>query len=315
MSRQDVLSKAQSQNGVVERPSGSNKTEYGLWYQPSLNGQKWCAIFVSWVFHHAGHPLGHIQTKNGIHHCQSAHNYYREKGKLTSNPEPGDIVIYDWTGDGHADHIGIFVKWTDASKTFIEAWEGNTSTSNNSDGGGVMKRTRSRNVIKSFINPGVYSNSPIVPVSTSLVKGDRGSKVTQVQKYLYDIGYEIEIDGWFGAQTETMLKNFQTKNAMTSTGIADAVTIGALQGEANQLYVARSKFVSGSYLRRGDVGFMVTELQRALNSKDAQLKLVVSGNFDLVTLQAVKSFQTKSNLVSDGIAGPMTFGKLGIAGA
>ena len=315
MARQDVINKARSQNGVVERPANSNKTEYGLWYQPSLNGQKWCAMFVSWVFHHAGHPLGHIQTKNGIHHCQSAHNYYREKGKLTSNPEPGDIVIYDWTGDGHADHVGIFIKWTTPERKFIEAWEGNTSTSNNSDGGGVMKRIRSSNLIKSFINPGVYGNTTVTPVSNSVVKGDRGSKVTQIQKYLYDIGYEIEIDGWFGAQTETFLKEFQTKNAMNISGIADAVTIGALQGEANQISVAKSKFISGSYLRRGDVGFMVTELQRALNAKDSKLKLAITGNFDLITLQAVKAFQTKNKLVSDGIVGPMTFGKLGIAGA
>ena len=53
-------------------------------------------MFVSWVFHHAGHPLGNIQGKNGIHHCQSAHNYYKEKGTLTANSESGDIVIYDW---------------------------------------------------------------------------------------------------------------------------------------------------------------------------------------------------------------------------
>src|SRR6187402_3295299 len=128
MSRQDVLVKAQAEDGTVEFPPNSNKSPYSLWYEPSLNGQKWCAMFVSWVFHHAGHPLGHIQTRNGIHHCQSAHNYYKEKGRLTANPQPGDIVIYDWEGNGHADHIGIFIRWTSDAKTHIEAWEGNTST-------------------------------------------------------------------------------------------------------------------------------------------------------------------------------------------
>lgn len=313
MSRQDVLNKAQSQNGTVESPPNSNKTPYGLWYEPSLNGQKWCAMFVSWVFHHAGHPLGAIQTRNGIHHCQSAHNYYKEKGRLTANPEPGDIVIYDWEGTGYADHIGIFIKWANAEKTAIEAWEGNTSTSNNSDGGQVMKRVRSRNLIKSFINPGVYPTSVVTPVSTSLTKGARGSKVTQIQKYLYDIGYAIEIDGWFGNQTETMLKDYQTKNAMTVTGVANGVTIGALIEDAHDLAVAKSKFVSGSYLRRGNVGFMVTELQRALNTKDTKQKLSITGNFDLVTLKAVKAFQTTNGLEADGIVGPKTFGKLGIS--
>ena len=313
MSRQDVLNKAQSQDGRAESPPNSNKTPYGLWYNPSLNGQKWCAMFVSWVFHHAGHPLGFVQTKNGIHHCQSAHNYYKEKGRLTTNPQPGDIVIYDWEGNGHADHIGIFIKWTNSGKTAIEAWEGNTSTTNDSDGGRVMKRTRSRNLIKSFINPGVYPEIAVTPESTTLTKGDKGSKVTQIQKYLYDLGYAIEIDGWFGNQTETMLKDYQTKNAMTVTGVADIVTIGALQEDAHEMAISKSKFVSGSYLRRGNVGFMVTEVQRVLNAKDPLLKLPITGNFDMATLQAVKAFQKKNNLAVDGIVGPKTFGKLGIA--
>lgn len=312
MSRQDVLNKAKSQENTAESPPNSNKTPYGLWYEPSLNGQKWCAMFVSWVFHHAGHPLGFIQTRNGIHHCQSAHNYYKEKGKLTANPEPGDIVIYDWEGNGHADHIGIFIRWTTPDKIAIEAWEGNTSNANDSDGGRVMKRIRSRNFIKSFINPGVFTEAAVTPVATVLSKGTRGSKVTQIQKYLYDLGYAIEIDGWFGNQTETILKDYQSKNSMAVTGMADAVTIGALQEDANQIALAKSKFVSGSYLRRGNVGFMVTEVQRALNGKDSLLKLPVTGSFDLATLQAVKAFQTKNQLESDGIVGPKTFGKLGI---
>lgn len=312
MSRQDVINKAASQNDVAEFPANSNKCIYGAWYSPSLNGQKWCAMFVSWVFHHAGHPLGHVQTAKGIHHCQSAHNYYREKGRLTTNPQEGDIVIYDWEGNGHADHIGIFIKWTNNSKTAIEAWEGNTSVGNDSDGGRVMKRIRSRNLIKSFINPGVYTEAAITPEATVLKNGDRGSAVTQIQKHLYAIGYEIEIDGWFGNQTETMLKDYQTKNSMTVSGTADSVTVGALQEDANQIALAKSRFVSGSYLRRGNVGFMVTEVQRILNSKKPQLGLPINGNFDVATLQAVKAFQTKNSLEPDGIVGPKTFKALGL---
>ncbi len=312
MARQDVLNKAQSQVGTSEFPPNSNKTAYGLWYSPGLNGQKWCAMFVSWVFHHAGHPLGNIQTKNGIHHCQSAHNYYKQKGRLTADPQPGDIVIYDWEGNGHADHIGIFIRWTSNDRTAIEAYEGNTSTSNNSDGGSVMIRTRARNLIKSFINPGVFAETTVTAVNTTLSKGARGSQVTQIQKYLFALGYTIEIDGWFGNETETRLKDYQTKNAMSATGTADAVTIGALREDANEIAIAKSKFVSGSYLRRGNVGFMVTEVQRALNAKDTKLKLPITGHFDVATLQAVKAFQTKNKLDADGIVGPKTFGKLGI---
>ncbi|MFN3968205.1 peptidoglycan-binding protein [Flavobacterium sp.] len=312
MARIDVLQKAESQLGTTESPPNSNKCIYGSWYHPSLNGQKWCAMFVSWVFHHAGHPLGNIQTSKGIHHCQSAHNYYKQKGLLTSNPQQGDIVIYDWEGNGHANHIGIFIRWTNTEKTFIEAYEGNTSVGNDSDGGKVMKRIRSKNLIKSFINPGVYIETAVTTPESELTKGARGSAVTQVQKNLYELGYVIEIDGWFGNETEMRLKDYQTKNAMTVSGKADTVTIGALQEDAREIAIAKSKFVSGSYLRRGNTGFMVTEVQRVLNAKDSLLKLPITGNFDMPTLQAVKAFQTKNGLDSDGIVGPKTFGKLGI---
>jgi len=127
-----------------------------------------------------------------------------------------------------------------------------------------MKRTRSLNLIKSFINPGVYDEPAIIEAVPLIGKGSRGSKVVQIQKYLYELGYTVEIDCWFGDQTETIIKEYQTKNVMVHSHFVDVVTIGALQ-DANQSLLAKSKFVSGSYLRRGNLGFMVTELQRGLN--------------------------------------------------
>ena len=52
----------------------------------------------------------------------------------------GDIVLYDWQGDGRYDHTGLFLKQIDTN-TFATI-EGNTSTANQSNGGSVMVRTR-----------------------------------------------------------------------------------------------------------------------------------------------------------------------------
>jgi hypothetical protein len=52
-------------------------------------------------------------------------------------------VCYDWSRDGEYDHIGIFEKWT--NKPTFNAIEGNTSTSDNSNGGQVMRRSRNTN--------------------------------------------------------------------------------------------------------------------------------------------------------------------------
>lgn len=37
---------------VGYRESGTNHTKYGRWY--GADGQEWCDIFVSWVFHEVG---------------------------------------------------------------------------------------------------------------------------------------------------------------------------------------------------------------------------------------------------------------------
>src|SRR5262249_45139021 len=59
---------------------------------------------------------------------------------ITSSPISGDLVCYDWSRDGEYDHVGLFENWT--SGRAFQAVEGNTSTSDNSNGGQVMRRQR-----------------------------------------------------------------------------------------------------------------------------------------------------------------------------
>jgi hypothetical protein len=49
--------------------------------------------------------------------------------------------LYDWQNDGEYDHVGIVETSPDASGNFV-AIEGNTSMSDNSNGGEVMRRER-----------------------------------------------------------------------------------------------------------------------------------------------------------------------------
>jgi peptidoglycan hydrolase-like protein with peptidoglycan-binding domain len=62
------------------------------------------------------------------------------------------------------------------------------------------------------------------------------------------------------------------------------------------------------YLKRGDKGDKVRELQSSLNKFN--YKLAVDGFFGKFTEYAVKNFQGKVNLTPDGIAGPLTWAKL-----
>jgi hypothetical protein len=156
MSRQTIISVAAKEVGTTENPPGSNKTKYGEWF--GENGVKWCAIFVSWVYYHAGDPLGYIDTGKGYSNCQDGYEHWKKNGELTTKPQMGDIVLFDWNEDGHCDHTGIFYQWIEAGKSF-QSYEGNTSVGSNSDGGEVMLRTRNMKCVETFVSPKVIGTN------------------------------------------------------------------------------------------------------------------------------------------------------------
>jgi hypothetical protein len=141
---------AAAEIGYTEQPPSSNKTKYGTWF--GYTGVAWCGIFVSWCYAKAGYPLGNIGFTKGFAGCQTAVAYFKKTNQVTLTPVEGDIVFFDWNGDGRYDHTGIFVKKLDSLR--FETIEGNTSLSNQSNGGQVMRRTRAyKNVL--FIHPKV----------------------------------------------------------------------------------------------------------------------------------------------------------------
>lgn len=149
--REKIIEIATAELGVKEYPANSNKTKYGEWF--GVNGVAWCAQFVSWVYDRGGFPLGNIGFPKGYAGCATGVIHFTKKGQVTKNPEPGDIVFYDWNKDKKSDHTGIFVRWIDKEKGTFEAIEGNTSMSNQSNGGIVMLRVRNISLVLVFANP------------------------------------------------------------------------------------------------------------------------------------------------------------------
>jgi hypothetical protein len=143
--RTAALSRAISQIGVKESPAGSNKVKFSNWY--GMVGP-WCAMFCTWCFELGAGDV-HKRCPSFARNVRYAYVPYvvadaragRYGLRTTDDPIPGDLVCYDWQGDTVYDHIGIFEKWIPGAQTFT-AIEGNTSTSNNSNGGEVMRRTR-----------------------------------------------------------------------------------------------------------------------------------------------------------------------------
>jgi len=147
-----IISVAKVEIGYAETPANSNKTKYGKWF--GFDGVAWCGMFVSWCYAQAGFSLGKIGFTKGFAGCQTAVAHFTKTGELTKNPVEGDIVFFDWNGDGRYDHTGIFVRRLTTS-TF-ESVEGNTSLVNDSNGGQVMIRTRAYKRCL-FVHPKILS--------------------------------------------------------------------------------------------------------------------------------------------------------------
>ena len=140
--RKVALDVAIGEIGTKESPANSNKVIYSDWY--GLTGP-WCAMFVTWCYTKAGSK--HFDpNKARWAYCPfmvaDARNS-RNGLKMISAAEvkPGDIVLFDWQGDGVSDHVGLFEGWKKKNSTFT-AIEGNTSLTDNSNGGEVMRRDR-----------------------------------------------------------------------------------------------------------------------------------------------------------------------------
>lgn len=84
--------------------------------------------------------------------CSVFGDYAIKKGMCVpySKAKMGDIVLYDFNGNGTSDHTGIIYK-VSGGKIYVA--EGNTSTNNQCNGGMVMKRVRVKGNVNYIIRP------------------------------------------------------------------------------------------------------------------------------------------------------------------
>lgn len=149
-----VVDIAREEIGTQEKPV--NKTKYGKWY--GLNGQPWCAMFVSWCFAQAkmSRKIA-AQSSKGFASCQAGLTWFAKKGKLipVGQADAGDIAFFQFDEDRDADHVGIVVKNKPRRKQLV-CIEGNTSsgkTGSQSNGDGVYKRVRSYSQVMGVARP------------------------------------------------------------------------------------------------------------------------------------------------------------------
>ena len=138
MTEKELLRIATAEIGTKENPAGSNKVKYNTWYygrEVSGKAYPWCMVFVQWVFDRAGIAVP-IKTAS----CGALLNAAKSSGRAVKGGyRLGDVVIYDFDGNGSTDHCGIVEA---VNGKLITAIEGNTGSGNNADGGQVQRRTR-----------------------------------------------------------------------------------------------------------------------------------------------------------------------------
>lgn len=150
-----ALAEARRWLGTTETPPDSNiALPFTRWYGWVGWGAPWCAVFVSYCLAKAG--FKHIDPKAArwaycpymLADAKAARFGLR---KITAaEVQPGDIVLFDWSGDGIPDHVGFFQEWVVKGSSFRSV-EGNTSIGDDSNGGIVMERTRSVHQVSAFV--------------------------------------------------------------------------------------------------------------------------------------------------------------------
>jgi len=151
---QAVLAVAAKEVGTKEGPN--NQTKYGAWY--GLDHNPWCAMFVSWVFDQAKCLPLIAQTPKGYASCPAFEAWAKGKGLLVDKAtiQPGDILLFDFSGKGIAEHTGIAIS-VDPHSHLIMSYEGNTGPDhvgvNQANGDGAYLKNRAPSAVRAVVRP------------------------------------------------------------------------------------------------------------------------------------------------------------------
>lgn len=132
-----------------------------------------------------------------------------------------------------------------------------------------------------------------IPSSTTanfpvLQSGSTGTRVTVLQDNLNAFGYNLAVDGSFGASTASAVTRFQSSHALASDGVVGQGTWAAL------LSTVQASSTTAWATRAVQTGVGTS----------------VDGVWGSGTTAAVKAFQGSHHLAQDGVVGPATWGAI-----
>ena len=139
LSGEDVLDLAKQFEGKTQAEMREIMRNAGYQFDDGA----WCADFVSYI---ASQTIGEENLPDWYKNCNRAYCPDIMKNAQANNAfvgaeqaQPGDAVLFDWDGDGNADHIGYVIGMNDDGT--VQTIEGNTSR----DNAGSQVATKKRN--------------------------------------------------------------------------------------------------------------------------------------------------------------------------
>lgn len=216
---------------------------------PALASYPWCAIYVSAVYWKA---IG--ESRFAEMACDAMIAKFQNLGLYSASGQGdvGDVLFYDWDGNGTSDHVGIILEVADNGYTVIEG--------NKSDAVGYRTISASYPYIKGFglatrlDEPSEEKPTESAPSSTvgqqmsstvgqqmadhiianrrwpTLKLYSKGEWVTVLQAMLNaENKAGLEVDGEFGVFTYSAVNKFQTAHGLERDGIVGPLTWGELK--------------------------------------------------------------------------------------
>jgi hypothetical protein len=99
----------------------STNSAGGTGFETSCQGHFWCADFAKWVWRQAGIDVAGLDTWAG--------HFVSQYGPLGPTPHVGDAVIFNYNGNGYADHVAVVTAvYGDGTVDSIGGDEGGTGS-------------------------------------------------------------------------------------------------------------------------------------------------------------------------------------------
>lgn len=240
-----VLKLAAAEIGYNVHTDPLTGSKYGRWYAKKMgssyfgtNGVPFCAMFVSYILNAASTTCAGIPGAS----CTAILRAAKSAGKTVSksSAKPGDLLIFDWNGDG-PDHIG-FCEINKGS--YYQTIEGNTN------GGRVARCTRSYSTVIGVIRPNYTSTTTTTTTTTTKttkldVDGYLGSLSVKAAQKVLGLSQTGVVSGqykgnakclerlisitWENTGNSPLIKAVQKKLGITADGYIGPNTVKAIQ--------------------------------------------------------------------------------------